>query len=129
MVTGSVFLAEYGDVVIRAVHRRTHEIRCAGVQTDIFLVDMLFVNRCSNKRAERCEHISAELGVDFNVVHTRWYEDFLIFLSNAVTDDCDIVLRFLGLVVNSYAAGEVYELDMYACLFLQTYGKFKENAL
>ena len=114
--------------MIRAVHRGTHEVCGTGVQTDIFLVNMLFVNSCRDKRAERSEHISAELGVDLNVVHTGRYEDLFKFLSNSVADDRDIVLRFLWLVVNSYAAGEVYELDMYACLFLQTYGKFKENA-
>ena len=37
MVVQGVLLAEYGDVVVSAVHRRTHQVGRAGVQTRIFL--------------------------------------------------------------------------------------------
>ena len=47
VIAGLVFLAQHSDVMVCAIHGRTHQVGSAGVQTDVLLIDMLFVDgRC-----------------------------------------------------------------------------------
>ena len=69
MIAQRVFLAEHGDMVICAVHRRAHKVRRAGVQTGILLIGMLLVDALGNQSAVRAKDKAAHLGVDGNIVH------------------------------------------------------------
>ena len=46
-----MFLAQHGDVVVSAVHGRAHQVGCAGIQTDVFLIDVLLVDGRGHQRA------------------------------------------------------------------------------
>ena len=104
MITRCVFLAEYGNVMVSAVYGRTHEVCRTSVNTDVFFVDVLFVDRLCNERAERCEHEPAHLGIDRNIAHSCGNKDLIELLMYALTDDLDVVGGLVRPVVNSYAA-------------------------
>ena len=127
VVARCVLLAEHGDVVVGAVHRRAHKVSRARVKTYVFLVYVLFVDSRGDKRTVGREHVSAQLGVDLNVAHTRGHKYLLEFFANALAYYRDIVLAVLGLIVNAYAAREVDELDMHAGLFVQANRKLEKN--
>ncbi len=52
-IAGGIFFAEHGDVVVCAVNRRAHEVCRASVQTNIFFVDVFFMNRRGDECAVR----------------------------------------------------------------------------
>ena len=91
MITRSILLAEYCNVMISAVHSGTHEVCCASVNADVFLVDVLFVNSLGNERSERCEHESAHLGIDSDITHSCGNKDLIELLVYAFTDHLDVV--------------------------------------
>ena len=51
VVAGGVLLAQHGDVVVSAVHGGAHQVGSTGIQTDVLLVDVLFVDGGCHQRA------------------------------------------------------------------------------
>ena len=51
VVAGGVLLAQHRNVVVGPVHGRAHQVGRAGVQTDVLLVDVLFVDGAVDTRA------------------------------------------------------------------------------
>ena len=43
MIQDCIFLAQNSDMVVRAVHGRTHQVRSTGINTDVFPVNVLLV--------------------------------------------------------------------------------------
>ena len=127
MIAGRVLLAEDGDVVIGLVHGGAHEVGGAGVQTDVFLPDMLFVQYLCDEMAVGREHKTSELGEDGDVTHARGDEDILIGFSHALADDEDVVVLLFGAVGDAHAAREVDEGDVHARLGGQFHGEAEED--
>ena len=53
VVAQRVLLAEHGDMVVCAVHRRAHEVGRAGVQTGILLIGVLLVDALWQRERRR----------------------------------------------------------------------------
>ena len=51
-----IFFTQHRDVVIRTVHGRAHQVGCAGVHPDIFLVDVFFVDSPGHQGTVRRQH-------------------------------------------------------------------------
>ena len=127
VVTRRVFFAHNGNMMIGAVHRRTHQIDRAGVHADIFLVGMFFVNGSCDKRTVRPHHKPAELGVNGNIAHACRYENFVINSFHAFADFENIVRLLVGLIGNTDTAGKVDKTNIGAGFLFQTDGDFKQS--
>ena len=123
-----VLLAENGDMVVSAVHRRAHEVGRAGVQTGILLVGVLVVDALGNECAVGAEDEAAHLGVDGNIAHARRNEDLVERAVNALADCHDVVRLLPRLVGDAYAARQVDERDMHAGLLLNLNGQLEQDA-
>ena len=78
-------------MVVCAVHRRTHEVRSAGVQTRHTLIGMLLVDALGNQSAVRAKDKAAHLGVDGNIVHAGRNKNLVVSLMYAFTDGHNVV--------------------------------------
>ena len=83
VVMRQAFLPADGDVVVRAVHRRAHEVRGAGIHADVVLVGVLLVNHARDKPAHVAGHPAAEFGFQRDAAVR---EDFLVYLADAFAD-------------------------------------------
>ena len=128
MIAQRVFLAEHGDMVVCAVHRRTHEVCRAGVQTGILLIGMLLVDALGNQSAVRAKDKAAHLGIDGNIVHASRNKNLVVCLMHAFTDGHDVVRLLRRTVRNAYAAGQVDECDMHAGLLLHVNRQLEQDA-
>ena len=128
VVARCVFFTHNGNVMIRAVHRRTHQVDRAGVHADIFLVGMFFVYGSCDKRTVRTHHKPAELGVNGNIAHACRHENFVIDRFHAFADFENIVRFLVRLIGNADTAGKVDETDIGAGLFFQADGDFKQSS-
>ena len=48
VIAWGIFFTGHCDMMIRTLHGRTHQIAGTGIQTDIFFVNMFFMNRSCN---------------------------------------------------------------------------------
>ena len=112
VVAGGVLLAQHGDVVVSAVHSRAHQVGRAGVQTDVLLVDVLFVDGSCHQCAVGAGGEAAHLGKDGHIAHAGGHEDLLKLLAHALADGQDVVLGLLRAVGDAHAAGQVDVADV-----------------
>ena len=87
-----MFLADDGDVVVRAVHRRAQQIAGAGVQSQVALVDILFVRDVRHQPTVRGGHIPAKLGFDRDIADAVLHEYLFIRLAHARADGLHVRL-------------------------------------
>ena len=127
VVFRGVLLAHNGDVVISAVHSRTHKVAGAGIKTDIVLVDMLLVNCRGYKAAIGCEHEATKLSIKRNITHTGGNKYLIINLLNSLTNRHNVGRLLILTVGYAYAAGEVDKRDMYVKLIFKLHGKTEQN--
>ncbi|MPN50813.1 hypothetical protein SDC9_198452 [bioreactor metagenome] len=92
-------------MVIRTVHGRTHEIGRTGVHSDIFLVDMLFMDGGGHKAAVRPKHETAQFGIDSHIAHACRYQCFFKCPAHALTDFFNIGRLLVRAVGNADPAG------------------------
>ena len=118
MITRLVLLAHHSDVVVSAVHCRTHQVYRAGIHTDILFVSVLLMDRSCDKRTVRSQHEAAKLCEERHIAHSCRNKNFLVNLSYALADDLDVVRLLIRSVRDTDSAGEVDELDVSASLFL-----------
>ena len=128
MIAGGVFLAQHRDVMVRAVHRRAHQVAGAGVHADVLLVGVLLVAGGRHQRAVGAEHEAAQLRADAHVAHAGGHEHLFIGLAHALADGRDVVLRILRAVCDAHAAGEVDQRDVRAGLAVQLHRRLKQDA-
>lgn len=112
VIARSRFLAHHGDVMIGAVHRRTHQVRRAGIDADVILVCVFFMNRGRDQCAVRAEHKASHLSVNGNIVHAGRNENLIIDTTYTVGDFINIVRRILRTIRDSDAAGEIDKVEM-----------------
>ena len=77
--------------MISAVHCRTHKVNGTSVNTDIFLVCVLFVNCSSYKRTVRTHHKSAKFCAKFYITHSGRNKNFVKYLVNTLADNSNVV--------------------------------------
>ena len=113
---------------IRAVHGGTHQVGRTGIEPDVFLINMLLVNRRRHKAAVGAEHVAAQLRIDGNIAHTGRHKNLLIGTPDTLTDSHDVHRLLIGAVRDADAAGEIHERDVRARLLVELHGKFKQDA-
>ena len=118
VVAGLVLFSHNRDMMVSAVHSRTHQVYRACVHTDILFVSVLLMDRSCDKRTVRSQHETSKLSEDRNIAHSCRNENFLVNFSYALTDNLDIVRLLVRSVRDSDSAREVDELDVGASLFL-----------
>ena len=128
MVSRCALLAEHGDVVIRAVERRAHEVRHAGVETDVVLVRVLLVEDGRDKPARITRHGTPALRADADISEPRRAHDLMIEALDTCADRGVVHRTFLRTVRDAEAAAEVDELDVDAEPLLQLSREFKHDA-
>ena len=74
-----------------------------------------------------CQHKAAQLGAQSHIAHAGGYQDLLIGLPHALTDDRDVVGSLVGTVGHAHAAGEVDEGDVSAGLLLQLHRQLEQD--
>ena len=121
VVAGSIFFAHYGNVMVRTINRRTHQVSCTSVETNVFFVGVFFMNCFSNKSAIGSQHKATQFCEDFYITHTCRNENFFVSLAYAFANSKDIVFRLVRFVRNTDTAGKIDELDVSASFFLQLY--------
>lgn len=102
MIIGLVLFPKHCDVMIRAIHRRTHEVHRAGIDAGIFLVNMLEVDDLRHERTVRCQHETAHLGGNAHITKPRRYEDLIERPVHALADRENIIRFLIRLVRNAY---------------------------
>ena len=117
IIAGLVLLAEHRNMMVRAVDCRTHQIRRAGVCSNIFFVNMFLMNCLRHQGAVRSHHIAAEFGTERHISHAGRNQYFLIDPAHAFSDHMNIVRLLIGTVRDSNTAGQVDERNMGSCFF------------
>ena len=126
VVAGRVLLAEHGDVVVRAVHRRAHEVGGAGVHAGVLLVDVFEVDYRRDQVAVGTQHESAQLRAQRRL-HAAG-ERALVLSLDAVGNRVDVghlVGRQIG---DADAARQVDELEVRARLGVKFARGVEQNA-
>ena len=119
MIAGRILLTHYGNVMIGPVHGWTHQISSTGIQSDILFIGMFNVDGFSNKRPIGSQHITAHLCKNFYVSHSCRHQDILKSLTYAFADNHNIIALLIGTIRDTDTAGQIDELNMRSCLFLQ----------
>mgnify|MGYP002168474449 CR=1 FL=1 len=112
VVAGLVLLAQHSDVMVSAIHGGTHQVGSAGVQTDVLLIDVLFVDGRCHQSTVRAGGKAAHLGKDGHITHAGRHQDLLKLLAHTLADGHDVVLGLLRAVRDAHAAGQVDVADM-----------------
>ena len=114
MVAGLVFLAQHSDVMVCAIHGGTHQVGSAGVQTDVLLIDMLFVDGRCHQSTVGAGGKAAHLGKDGHITHAGRHQDLLKLSAHALTDGHDVIFGLLRTVRDTHTAGQVDVADVHA---------------
>ena len=127
VVARRVFLARHGNMVIGAIQRWTHEVRCTRIDADIFLVNMLVMDGRGNQATVWAHHKAAHFRENRYITHASRHENLLIHAANAFTNRLNIVRLLAGLVRNAHAARQVDELNVRARLLLQLNSQLEQH--
>ena len=127
VVARRVFLACHGNVVVGAIQRWTHKIRCTRIDADIFLVNMLVVDGRGNQAAVWTHHEAAHFRENRYITHASRHENLLIHAANALTNRLNIVRLLAGLIRNAHTARQVDELNVRARLLLQPNSQLEQH--
>ena len=106
VVAGSVLLAHDRDMMVGSVHGGPHQVRGAGVDPDIFLVDVFLMNGRRHQAAIGAHHEAAHLGIDRHIAHAGRNQNLLIYPADTLADGADVVGLLIGSVRNAHAAGK-----------------------
>jgi len=126
MIAGGVLLAEYGHVMVRAIHRGAHQVCGARIAADEVLVGFLLVQHGRHKRSDRTGHIAAEFRENARL-QIGSGEGSLIRLVYLIAYELDVGLRILRTVRDAHAAGKIDKADLDAQLVMQFLRGFKEE--
>ena len=127
VIVRQMLLAGHGDVVVRAIHRRTHQVDRAGVQTDVFLVDVLFVDGGGHQTTVGAGHVPPQFAGDVHL-HAGRRDHALVKPAHIVGNFLDVRGRLLRAVGNADAAGEVDHEEIRAHGFVRFHGQFEKHA-
>ena len=99
VIAGSLLLPHDRNMMIGAIHSRTHKIYRTGIHTDIFLMGMLLMNRLCHQTSVRPQHKPPQLRIDSHISHACRSQHFLIDPSHPFTDCHNIIgllIRTIG---------------------------------
>ena len=122
-----IFLSEHRDMMVCPVHSGTHEICRTCIDSDIFLVDMLLMDRLCHQMAIRRQHKPAGFGENADISHARRNQYFLIYLTDTFTDHLDIISLLIGLIRNPDPSGKIDKGKLHACLLFDLNHKAEQN--
>ena len=83
-------------MVVGAIHGRTDQIYGARINTDIVLVDLLFVDSLGDQAAVGPHHKATHLGADGHIAHTGGNKDFVVGRVHPLADGVNVVGLLLG---------------------------------
>ena len=128
VVAGGVLFAQHGDVVVSAVHGGSHQVCGAGVQTDVLLIDVLFVDDGGHQRAVGAGSKAAHLAEDGYIPHAGGHKDLFKLFAHALADGHDVVLGLLRAVRDTHAAGQVDVADVRTGSLLHPDSQLEQDA-
>ena len=128
MIGGFVLLAEDSDVMIGTIDRGAHEVRHAGVEPDVLLVRVLFVEHGGDEPARIARDAACALRTDTDVAEPGGAHDLIVELFDARADGVVVYAVLLGTVRDAEAAAEVDEFDVDAEFFLQLCRQLEHEA-
>ena len=112
MIQNGIFLAQNGDMVIRTVHGRTHQVSGAGIQTHVFPINMLLVQDCGNQMSVRRQHEASQFRINGHIAHAAGRQNLLKLLADTFTNGGNIAAGLFRTVVHTDAAGKIDESNM-----------------
>ena len=115
-------------MVISAVHGGAHQVCGAGVQTDILLIDVLFVDDGGHQCAVGAGGKAAHLAEDGHIAHTGRHKDLLKLFAHTLANGHDVVLGLLRAVRDAHAAGQVDIADMRTGSLLHPDSQLEQDA-
>ena len=95
MITRRVLLACHCNMMISTIDGRTHQVCCAGIQTDIFFENVFLMDGCCDQMSIRRQHKTSHLCKDSHITHTCRNKNLIVNLVNTLTDDFDIIRCFI----------------------------------
>ena len=102
MIFWSIFLTAYCNFVIAAINPRTHKICHTAVKTNVFAVNVLFVNCCRNKPSVRASNWTSAFPVNCHWIKTCWNYNSIVFSTN---EFCNII------IINSFITRLIRNTD------------------
>ncbi len=127
VVTEGVFLADDGDVVVSTIECGAHEVRHAGVESDVVFVCFFLVQRRRDEPAVGAGDVAAGFGFDGEAGEPRRLEDLLVERFDAAADTLYVDGGFLEAVGDAEAAAEVDEFERDAEAFLDFDGEVEHE--
>ena len=127
VVAGGILFSHHRDMMVGPVHGGTHQIGCAGVDPHVLFISVFEVSGLCHQTAVGSQHKSAQLGKDGHITHAGRDQDLLVFPAHTLTDGGDVVFSLLRTVGDTYAAGEIDEPNVAACLLPKLYRRLEED--
>ena len=127
MVTRCIFFTQYSDMMISAIHSGTHQVGSASIQTDVFFIDMFFMDGFRNQCTIRCQHISAHFCEDSHIVHAGRHQHFFVYFTYTFANCHDITAFFIRMVRNTYTTRKVDKGNVNIQFIFQFHCQFKQN--
>ena len=116
MIVRRRLFAEYGNVVVGAVHGRTHQIDRTGIHADVIFVNVFLMNGLGDKRAVGSQHEAAHLRINRDLTESRGNQDFLVNPLHLSADLRNIVGALFRAIGDAHASREVDEGNLRARL-------------
>ena len=121
-----IFFSHHRDVVVSAVHCRSHQVDRACITADILFVNVFLMDCARNESAVRSHHETAHFRVNCNIAHAGRNENFIVHFMYTLANHADVIAFLIRFVRNSDAAGKIDEFNLHARLFLQLYSQLKQ---
>ena len=104
VVAHAIVLTHDCDMVVSAVHRRTHQIHGTGIASYILLMGMLFMDGTRNQTSVRSHHEASQFCINCHVAHTCRDKHFLINFAHPLTNRTNIIGLLVRTVGNADSA-------------------------
>ena len=116
MIIIRILFSHHRYMVVGPVHGRPQQIDRTGINADIVLVNLLFMDGRCNQSSVGAQHKTAQLCIEINISVSGFDQSFLVVLFNDICYFKDIYRLFIRQVGDADAAGQVDKADSDACI-------------
>ena len=111
MVAWLIFLAQHGNVMISAVHSRTHKIVHTCIAANVFAECMFQVTNCRYQISVRTGNETSRFQIQFHRRKTIRNKNVFIFLANTLADFENVEFLLLRTIRNAKTATKIDEVE------------------
>ena len=104
VITRHIFFSHDCNMVICTIHSRTHQIYCACIYPNIFLMGVFLMNCFCYKAAIRSQHKSSKFCIKSYISHACRHKNLIINFPHTVSNRTDIIRLLIWCIRNSDTA-------------------------